>query len=185
MFRALESLVVIAIVSTLVAACSDSGVKGLVQETNKPPISTPSLEPSEDTEEPEANTPPSKAPTPKPTNPSEEPAEVIPSAPGSYIDLANYLSSIENYRGSKVVLFFNASWCSTCKVARENFESTQNRIPEGLTLVVVDFDNSTELKKRYGVTYQHTFVQIDDSGKELQKWSGSVSFSEIAAQVSS
>ena len=29
-----------------------------------------------------------------------------------------------------------------------------------------------ELAKKYGITYQHTYVQIDSAGKELTKWNG-------------
>jgi thioredoxin-related protein len=29
-----------------------------------------------------------------------------------------------------------------------------------------------ELAKKYGVTYQHTFVQIDAEGNEVTKWNG-------------
>jgi hypothetical protein len=39
-------------------------------------------------------------------------------------------------------------------------------------VVVVDYDRSSDLKKRYGVTYQHTWVQIDSEGRKLAVWSG-------------
>ena len=29
-----------------------------------------------------------------------------------------------------------------------------------------------ELKKKYEVTYQHTFVQVDAQGNMIKKWSG-------------
>ena len=29
-----------------------------------------------------------------------------------------------------------------------------------------------DLAKKYGITYQHTFVQVDAQGKELTKWNG-------------
>jgi hypothetical protein len=83
-----------------------------------------------------------------------------------------------------VVLFFNAAWCSTCKVARDNFEASLDQIPVDLTIVVVDFDTATELRKLYGVTVQHTFVQIDASGQAIGKWSGSTSIDEIVEQLS-
>jgi hypothetical protein len=37
---------------------------------------------------------------------------------------------------------------------------------------LVDYDNSKDLQKKYGVTYQHTFVQIDENGEALSKWNG-------------
>lgn len=51
---------------------------------------------------------------------------------GSYITLADYESSKDAYAASDVVLFFNASWCSTCKEARDNLEADLAAIPAGL-----------------------------------------------------
>jgi hypothetical protein len=58
-----------------------------------------------------------------------------------------------------------------------------DQIPSDLTIVVVDFDNATELRKLYGVTVQHTFVQIDASGEAIGKWSGSTTINEIVDQL--
>lgn len=108
--------------------------------------------------------------------------EVAPAA-GSFITLADYEGSKDTYAGNNVVLFFNASWCSTCKEARENLEADPSAIPAGLTIVKVDFDDSDELRQKYGVTVQHTFVQIDSDGNELAKWNGSITADEIASQT--
>jgi len=104
----------------------------------------------------------------------------VPSGPGSYITLAEYDSAKAAYESTDVVLFFNAEWCSTCKVARDNIQSDLAGIPSGLTIVVVDFDTASDLRQKYGVTLQHTFVQVDADGNELAKWSGSVTADEIA-----
>lgn len=56
------------------------------------------------------------------------------------------------------VLFFHASWCPTCRSAREEFNKRQSEF-KNINLILVDYDNSNDLKKMYGVTYQHTFVQ--------------------------
>lgn len=73
---------------------------------------------------------------------------------------------------SKRVYFFHASWCPTCKVANEEFSSNGDSIPEDIVLFKTDYDSSSELKKRYAVTYQHTFVQVDENGNEITKWNG-------------
>lgn len=103
---------------------------------------------------------------------------------GNYISYQSFQASEEQYAGSKVVLFFNAVWCSTCKEARDNFEASLSEIPDDLTIVVVDFDNSIGLRKKYSVTVQHTFVEINSAGEELGKWSGSVSVAEVVGQLS-
>lgn len=125
---------------------------------------------------------PSTTPTPQPE--SEQPSrEAAPSGPGSYITLAEYDADKSAYASTDVVLFFNAAWCSTCKKARDNIEADLAGIPSDLTIVVVDFDTANDLRQKYGVTLQHTFVHIDAAGNELAKWSGSVTADEIAANT--
>lgn len=85
--------------------------------------------------------------------------------------------------GGHVVLFFHAAWCPTCRAANESL--TANAIPDGLLVLKTDYDSSTELKKKYGVTSQHTFVQVDAEGNMIKKWLGSGTATEIAAQVQS
>ena len=122
----------------------------------------------------------STSPSKKPKKESEPVAASKSDRPGSYLTLEEYENSADKFSNSDVVLFFNANWCSTCKIARDNIESNLDSIPSDLAIVVVDFDKENELRKKYGVTIQHTFVQIDEVGNELAKWSGSVTAEEIA-----
>lgn len=105
------------------------------------------------------------------------------STKGEYISYQSYVEAPEQYTNSRVVYFFNASWCSTCKVARDNFEANLDEIPSDMTIVVVDFDNSNELRKKYGVTYQHTFVHIDSKGDAIKKWSGTTTIAALVDQT--
>ena len=82
-----------------------------------------------------------------------------------------------------VVLFFHASWCPSCRAIDADIKLHLKEIPESLTILDVDYDNSTALKKKYGVTYQHTFVQIDAQGNLVKKWSGSPTLSALVAEV--
>lgn len=84
--------------------------------------------------------------------------------------------------GMKNVLFFHASWCPTCRAADANIKANLLSIPPSLTIHQVDYDTSTELKKKYGVTYQHTFVQVDKTGTMVKKWS-SGGLDEIKAEI--
>ena len=117
---------------------------------------------------------------------SETPSasETTTEAAGDYIPYESLVTSGDKYSDSKVVLFFNAVWCSTCQQARENIEASLGQIPENLAIVVVDFDSSIELRKKYGVTVQHTFIEIDSAGEPLGKWSGSVTVDQIVEQLS-
>lgn len=118
-------------------------------------------------------------PATQPDAESETAANATTNGSGAYISLADYQASKNLYDASKVVLFFNATWCSTCKKARENLEADLSAIPADLAIVLVDFDSETDLKRQYGITVQHTFVQIDAAGNELSKWSGSLTAQEI------
>lgn len=82
-----------------------------------------------------------------------------------------------------VVLFFRASWCPTCKAVDADIKVNLKAIPENLTILDVNYDDSTELKKKYGVTYQHTFVQVDARGNLIQKWSGSPTLNSLVSKV--
>lgn len=79
---------------------------------------------------------------------------------------------------SRRVLFFYANWCPTCRPADKNFSENVSKIPQDLTLIRVNYNDSDtdneekDLAKKYNVTYQHTFVQIDSTGKEIKKWNG-------------
>ncbi len=84
-----------------------------------------------------------------------------------------------------VVLFFRASWCPTCQAADKDIRANAATIPSGVVILDVDYDNSADLKKKYGVTYQHTFVQVDASGNQIAKWSGSRTLSEVVKNIKS
>jgi thiol-disulfide isomerase/thioredoxin len=71
---------------------------------------------------------------------------------------------------TKVVLFFNASWCPSCQALHK--ELLGYSLPAGVAVFSVDYDKFPELKKKYGVTYQHTLVQVDANSGLIKKWSG-------------
>jgi thiol-disulfide isomerase/thioredoxin len=101
---------------------------------------------------------------------------------GAWVDQAAYEADAASFHeAGDVVLFFNASWCPTCQSTVKSLDA--DGVPPGLTVVSVDYDAATELKKQYGVTVQHTFVQVDDAGTELARFSGSVSGEDIAGQT--
>lgn len=82
-----------------------------------------------------------------------------------------------------VVLFFHASWCPSCRGLNSSIESNLKSIPLGVTILKTDYDKETELKKKYGVTYQHTLVQVDKSGNMIKKWSGGGTLDNLLSQI--
>lgn len=100
--------------------------------------------------------------------------------------------SYEAYSGDKValaspthdvVLFFRASWCPSCRAVDGDIKANLGNIPTSLTILDVNYDSSSDLKKKYGVTYQHTFVQVDKDGNMIKKWSGSPTLAKLVAEV--
>ncbi len=102
-------------------------------------------------------------------------------SPGAYVDYATYQADPSAYTGSDVVLFFHATWCSSCKATEASL--TGDGVPDGLTVVKVDYDTQTDLRKKYKITQQHTFVAVDAAGNELGTWAGSLTGEEIKAKA--
>lgn len=91
----------------------------------------------------------------------EETVEIPVVASGIYKD---YNGSIEK----ESVLFFHASWCPSCVAADKGF-SAESELAINADIIKVDYDSESELKKKYGVTSQHTFVLVDADGNMIKK----------------
>ena len=85
-------------------------------------------------------------------------------------------------KGAHVVLFFHAPWCPDCRATEQSL--TTAGMPDGLTVVKVDYDSMTDLKQKYGITQQHTFVAVDAAGMKQQIWTGTKTGAEILAKIS-
>lgn len=79
---------------------------------------------------------------------------------------------------TKRVLFFYANWCFTCRPADNSFIQQSSLIPDGVTVIRVNYNDTDtdmdekELAKKYEVSYQHTFVQIDENDNVVTRWNG-------------
>ncbi|HNQ31789.1 MAG TPA: thioredoxin family protein [Candidatus Woesebacteria bacterium] len=82
-----------------------------------------------------------------------------------------------------VVMFFHAAWCPSCRALSQDIEQNLSAIPSGVVILKVDYDSETELKKKYGVTTQHTLVQVDQDGNQIKKWNGSPRLENLLSQI--
>lgn len=89
---------------------------------------------------------------------------------GRYVEYSK--EAFDNAVNKKRVYFFHAKWCPTCKVANEEFIQNIDKIPNDIILFKTDYDTEKKLKTQYGITYQHTFVLVDNEGNEIKKWNG-------------
>lgn len=110
-----------------------------------------------------------------------KPVETSMMQKGSY-ELYDASKLVRAEKGD-VVLFFRASWCPFCKATDADIKANRDSISDGLTILEVDYDNSTDLKQKYGLTYQHTFVQVDSKGGLITKWSGTDTLAALEAKV--
>lgn len=85
--------------------------------------------------------------------------------PGAYVDYSS--DAVANTDGTKL-LFFHAPWCPQCQMVDADIKEVG--VPEGVTVFKVDYDSNQELRKKYGVTLQTTFVKIDDDGNLIDKF---------------
>lgn len=85
--------------------------------------------------------------------------------PGAYID---YEDGIIAATPNKKLLFFHAPWCPQCRELDADIK--KSGVPDGITVIKVDFDSNQALRKKYGVTLQTTIVYVDDRGEEVKKF---------------
>lgn len=101
----------------------------------------------------------------------ELPAPAVSSAAhGNYITYQEYTDNTEQYSNSRLVYFFRTGWCFACKVVAAELKANLAVIPENTTFVEVDFDTQTELRDKYNVATQTTFVQVDSKGESVAQW---------------
>jgi thioredoxin 1 len=81
--------------------------------------------------------------------------------------------------GQKVALFFHATWCPSCKALDKAINSSLSSIPADTLIVKVDYDTSTDMKKKYRVVGQHTTVILNADGSEKSKKLGARTVAEI------
>lgn len=112
---------------------------------------------------------------------SEAQKDAVTASAGSYE--AYSLEKIARAETGDVVLFFHASWCPSCRALNSDIEKNVSAIPAGVTILKTDYDKETELKKKYGVTTQHTLVQVDKDGNLIKKWSGGSKLENLLSQV--
>lgn len=102
----------------------------------------------------------SQSDTPTTPVPQQSPGSQQPARQnsGRYLDYAEASATDRSY--GKTILFFHASWCSECKAFDKVLR--EGPIPAGVQILKVDYDSRQDLRQKYGVTKQSTFVELDD-----------------------
>ena len=105
--------------------------------------------------------------------------ETMMMKPTGYVNYDEMKVSEALASGQKVALFFHATWCPTCKALEKSINTEISSIPSDALIVKVDYDTSTKMKKKYGVTSQHTIVVIDKDMNLISKKLGARNINEV------
>lgn len=84
---------------------------------------------------------------------------------GKYADYSE--TELASAQGQRV-LFFHAPWCPQCRSIEKGI--LKDGVPGGFSILKVDYDTNQDLREKYGVTLQTTFVKIDEQGNEIEKF---------------
>lgn len=84
---------------------------------------------------------------------------------GEYVDYSE--SNLASAKGEKI-LFFHAPWCPQCRSIEKGI--LEDKVPNGFTIIKVDYDTNQDLRQKYGVTLQTTFVRINDNNELIDKY---------------
>ncbi len=79
------------------------------------------------------------------------------------------------------ILFFHANWCPSCKVLDDNL--TKSEIPKNINILKIDYDSSSDLRKKYWIVIQHSFVQVDENWNMIKKWVGWNNLEDIVSEI--
>ncbi len=105
-------------------------------------------------------------------------------APASANVLVDY-STEKLAKEQKNVLFFNARWCPHCKQSVKAFVKDADKVPSNIVIFDIDPDSAKniDLVKKYNVVAYPTFVQVDDQGTMITKWTGETTPDTITQKV--
>ena len=81
------------------------------------------------------------------------------------------------------ILFFHAVWCSSCKAILADF--AKQWAPQDVLILKVDYDKNLELRKKYNVVTQTTFVLVDKDGNLIKRWIPALGISDLQEQIKS
>ena len=82
---------------------------------------------------------------------------------GAYLAYSPEL--VANSNADKIVLFFHADWCPSCRALDRNIISNADDIPADVEIYKVDYDQETALRQQYGIVRQHSVLTVSSNGE--------------------
>lgn len=90
--------------------------------------------------------------------------------PAEYVDYS--ASGFAAASDRKRVIFFHAAWCPFCIATDVAIRANLEDIPDDVIIFKANYDEENDLKDQYGITYQDSFVLLDENGASLDTWTG-------------
>ncbi|MFT5180001.1 MAG: thiol:disulfide interchange protein [Candidatus Paceibacteria bacterium] len=112
----------------------------------------------------------------------EAPQEVVENN-GEHGTYEDYTPEKVSSAEGRVLLFFYANWCPTCRIHEKDILKNIGILPKDLTILKLNYDTETELKQKYSVRFQHSFVQVDNEGNEVAKWIGGSTVDDVITRL--
>lgn len=140
------------------------GVGYLVTSSNmvSEPLTTTSITPSTNISSAEAPIVESEQTTVTDTPILTSEAALSSKTPGLYTTYT--ADTIANSTADHILLFFKANWCPSCRALDADILAHMADIPAGVEIYTVDYDTATALKRQYGITRQHSIIEIRADG---------------------
>lgn len=104
---------------------------------------------------------------PTTTDPDADEPTIV-SASGRYVDYSADL--VEDNGFQTTILFFYAGWCPECRGYDQAINAAT--LPDGLQILKVNYDDEQDLRQKYGVTIQSSFVRVNAAGDKQKLWNG-------------
>jgi thioredoxin 1 len=95
--------------------------------------------------------------------------DTMMSHPAAYVSYSAVAVTQALAAKKHVVLFFYAPRCPSCRGLDKDLVAELATLPADSMVFKVDYDSSSDLKQKYGVTTQHTVVSIDAQENMIAK----------------
>ena len=88
-----------------------------------------------------------------------------------YVDYTTKGLTKASEKNGRAILWFAAlAWCPSCQAADRDFKAHFDKVPKDVTILKINYDTAKELKQKYSIVMQDTFIQVDSQGKEITRW---------------
>lgn len=82
-----------------------------------------------------------------------------------------------------ILLFFHATWCPSCRALDQDITENAANIPPDTEIYTLDYDIETDLKREYGITTQHSVIEIDSDGNAVSNIHHPLTFDQLISTL--